>query len=282
MAASDISQWVGDLDETLPQESEKVSDGDDSIRHAKSVVRSTFPQMIGANSINQDKLNGFDELFHPTIDTFIIDVNGGIDPTLTIDKNIVDLSGKSINNVADGVTDGKGLANQDTTDVRYYSQTEVDLLIAAAKDEIDDSFTDERSNNYPIGCVYYSHISTNPATTLGIGAWSRIAQGRFVVGQGSGSGRSYNVGNDTVGRYTTTMSTPNMPQHTHRAGYAKETSGSSPSTQLDAAIPVGVQTFASEHQGTAYYYVSSSSTGSGNAIENSPPAYGMYIWKRTS
>jgi len=38
------------------------------------------------------------------------------------------------------------------------------------------------SNIWPIGSVFLSVVSTNPATLLGIGTWVRIAEGQMLVG----------------------------------------------------------------------------------------------------
>jgi hypothetical protein len=80
---------------------------------------------------------------------------------------------------------------------------------------------------------------------------------RFIVGAGS----SYSVG-DTGGRNTVTLTTSEMPKHTHVVYSAN--GGSSTSKGFSAAITT--YTVAS---------VATSSAGSGDAHENRPPYYAL-------
>lgn len=52
---------------------------------------------------------------------------------------------------------------------------------------------------YPIGALFLSAVATSPATLLGYGTWSQVAQGRFVVGQ---DGNTYATGAATGGAAT--------------------------------------------------------------------------------
>jgi len=279
----DTSLWIGNLDVTLPADDGKISDGDDSIRHLKGVIKNTFPNMIGANTINEEKLNILNNHVHPA-GSLVIDISSGGSPTLSVNTDNIDLNAKPINNVADGVTDGKGVSNQDSTDVRYYQKSEIDSLLSILVSDTNNGFTNERNVRFPIGTIYQSVNNVNPATTLGIGAWSRVAQGRFFTIQGTGSqgsARTYNIGNDTVGRYTQVLTLAQIPKHTHTSGYL--TAGGSGAPSSGAQAPTGgLWTSSQVLRGYPAYVTSSTTGGGGSAMENSPPAYGIYVWRRTS
>lgn len=66
---------------------------------------------------------------------------------------------------------------------------------------------------YPVGAYYISSSSTSPATLFG-GTWVQI-QNRMIMAAGS----SYSVG-ATGGSATKTLTTNNLPSHTHSCGSA--------------------------------------------------------------
>lgn len=71
---------------------------------------------------------------------------------------------------------------------------------------------------YPVGSIYMSVNSTSPATLFG-GTWTQL-QDRFLIGAGS----SYAV-NATGGSTTHTLTTAEMPSHTHTFTGSAVTSG---------------------------------------------------------
>ena len=62
---------------------------------------------------------------------------------------------------------------------------------------------------WPIGSIFITASSTNPATLLGGGTWEQI-QGKYLLA----SSNDYTVGN-TYGSMTKTLSVANLPVHTH-------------------------------------------------------------------
>lgn len=110
-----------------------------------------------------------------------------------------------LNNVvgAGGGTPSESTNNQVLNAIKY--------LIAQAKTEaIDDA--------HPVGSIELRADSTNPGTLYG-GTWVQISQGRVLVGAGTGTdsnsnSKSFTAG-ATGGEYDHTLTSNEMPQHTH-------------------------------------------------------------------
>lgn len=67
---------------------------------------------------------------------------------------------------------------------------------------------------YPVGSIYVSALSTNPGTLFGFGTWSAFGAGRVLVGVDVGQ-TEFDVVLETGGAKTHTLSTAEMPVHTH-------------------------------------------------------------------
>lgn len=65
---------------------------------------------------------------------------------------------------------------------------------------------------YPVGCLYWTSNSENPATTFGFGSWTQIKD-KFVLAAGD----SYANGG-TGGEASVTLATTNLPSHSHGIG----------------------------------------------------------------
>lgn len=132
------------------------------------------------------------------------------------------------------------------------------------------------SNCWPIGSVFISVVSTDPATLLGIGTWSQIAGGRVLVGQ-TNSDVDFDTAEETGGEKTHTLTSTEMPSHSHvqqlpssqTGNFASGTrdtssggSGGSPTSVADA--------------------LSTQTAGSGGSHNNLQPYLVAYIWKRTA
>ena len=128
---------------------------------------------------------------------------------------------------------------------------------------------------YPVGSLYFNaSVATNPATLLGFGTWTAYAQGRAIVGVGTGTDinshtQTFTLG-ETTGEYTHTLTTPEMPSHTHNitqgvANIGASGYGLSGSGNINIYNPLGTQ-----------------STGGGGAHNNVQPVIALYIWQRTA
>jgi len=128
---------------------------------------------------------------------------------------------------------------------------------------------------YPVGSVYTSVISTNPATLLGVGTWAAFGAGRVLLGNGGG----YSAG--ATGGATTdshTLTTSEMPAHNHIGGTASQFPNG----------PYGTATGSSSNQATQnntnnkYGYTSTTGGGAAHTHDIMQPYIVVYFWKRTA
>jgi len=154
---------------------------------------------------------------------------------------------------------------------------------------------------YPVGSIYMSTVATNPGTLFGFGTWVAYGAGRMPISVDG----TYTAGS-TGGSATTTLSTTNLPSHTHTFS---ATTGS-PSTSLNHQHYVGsndstagyggdagnrefVQNYNAGNGPATYtnfadlshtHDVSGTTggTGSGTAVTTISPYIAVYMWNRTA
>lgn len=124
------------------------------------------------------------------------------------------------------------------------------------------------NKTYPVGAIYISVSSTSPATLFG-GTWSAFGAGRVLVGIDP-SDTAFDTVEETGGAKTHTLTTAQIPSHSHEMSGFKYSSGGS-GARL-SYTPDGKDPF-SETTGTA---------GSGGAHNNLQPYVVCYMWKRTA
>jgi hypothetical protein len=145
---------------------------------------------------------------------------------------------------------------------------------------------------YPVGSIYMSTISTNPATLFGFGTWVAYGQGRmpisadgtYTAGSTGGSADAITVSHTHTATFTGTA----MGTHQHYVGshdsdagfgyaYVREfvanydDTGYGPATYTN---PVSA--------GTPAGSVSVASAGSSGTGANLPPYIAVYMWNRTA
>ena len=145
---------------------------------------------------------------------------------------------------------------------------------------------------YPVGSIYMSTVSTNPATLFGFGTWAAFGTGRMLI---SADG-TYTAGS-TGGAATTTLSTTNLPSHTHTfSGTTGSTDlshthtygsgnnwGSGSANAFDARNNNSYTTSgASVNMNHTHSFAGTSdATGSGTAVTTISPYIAVYMWNRT-
>lgn len=124
-------------------------------------------------------------------------------------------------------------------------------------------------HTYPVGSIYTSIVSTNPATLLGVGTWAAFGAGKVMVGLDSGDS-DFDTAEETGGAKTHTLSIAEMPAHTHA------TEGND-AHDAGAGVP-----YVDTKSGSTPNSNATTSTGGGGAHNNLQPYIVVYMWKRTA
>lgn len=117
---------------------------------------------------------------------------------------------------------------------------------------------------WPVGAVYASYTNTSPANSFG-GTWTAIT-GRFPY---------YNSGTTTGGSNTHTLTTDQIPSHSHDIyirPWWSDTAGGGQGTSYSA----------SAYLRTEYTTLTTRTTGGGAAHNNMPAYQTLYAWRRTA
>ena len=147
---------------------------------------------------------------------------------------------------------------------------------------------------YPVGSIYMSTVSTNPATLFGFGTWEAMPAGRVLLAQGKSSwGTTYNAGS-TGGEATHTLTVGEIPSHTH--GASANTTGEhkhgAPATGNYNGGGTGFDDGGGNNpnytrcytsiNGNHSHTITINNTGSNQPHNNLQPYVSCYIWKRVN
>lgn len=159
------------------------------------------------------------------------------------------------------------------------------------------------SQAFPVGSVFISVVSTNPATLLGYGTWIAIAAGRTLIGVDD-LDADFNAAEKTGGAKTHVLTAAEMPSHTHvqnahghvvtDPGHAHvqrhfpTATGASIGNTIDTSMS-GTQTNSGLSTASATTGVTvgnatavNQNTGGGGSHNNLQPFLTVYLWKRTA
>ena len=239
-------------------------------------------------------------------DTYIKNITGNNTNKLTITKGNNVESTLVINNVANA--DKATKANQDSagqiinsTYIKSITYDGSNLVITKGNGTTNKIEVTNISKIYPVGSIYMSVTSTNPATLFGIGTWQALPAGRVLIGQGrSDWGTTYNNGN-TGGEATHKLTLNESASHNHTG--SANTAGSTHTHTLSLEQRHGKdgawQTtafFSNGDTGTKGQRVSTTlsaagshthnvtinNAGGGQPHNNMQPYLVVYMWKRTA
>ena len=122
---------------------------------------------------------------------------------------------------------------------------------------------------YPVGSVYTSVNNVNPSSLFG-GTWVSFASGRTLIGVDTAQ-TEFNTVQKTGGEKTHTLTTTEIPSHTHMMIGTRsipEDSSGPFKTPWSDGNPINLR--------------STGSTGGGQAHNNLPPYITVYFWLRTA
>lgn len=123
---------------------------------------------------------------------------------------------------------------------------------------------------FPVGAVYISVTSTNPATYFG-GTWVTFGQGRTLVGVNT-SDTDFNTVEKTGGEKTHKLTQNEMPSHSHDQYVTANSGGGATRNDFD-----------SDTHGILYAQgCTTAATGGSTAHNNLQPYITVYFWKRTA
>jgi len=130
---------------------------------------------------------------------------------------------------------------------------------------------------FPVGSVFISVVSTNPATLLGYGTWTAFGAGRVLVGLDSVD-TDFDIVEETGGAKTVTLNTTMIPAHSHVQNLPSVATGNFTSTTKDTSAggTGGSATTIPDAVSTA------TNTGGEQPHSNVQPYIVVYFWKRVS
>ena len=149
---------------------------------------------------------------------------------------------------------------------------------------------------YPVGSIYISTVSTNPATLFGFGTWEAMPAGRVLLAQGKSDwGTTYEAGS-SGGEATHQLTVGEIPSHNHTGSI--NTAGEHTHSLTLKALwgdgngsgngwagdtrDGGSRTNTFSTVGNHTHTVTINSTGSGQPHNNLQPYISVYMWKRST
>lgn len=165
----------------------------------------------------------------------------------------------------------------DVSDDLAIFKTETDTKFTTTKEEltalINTTINNTVNSIYPLGSVYTTLTNTNPGTFLK-GTWEQFAQGRTLVGEGTGNDgtdtQTFEI-NSTGGEYKHKLTVDEMPNHTHKLQF-RGGQGTQPNDPYADDKPM--------LQGSNDYGKNVDNTGGDGSHNNVQPYVTVYFWKR--
>ncbi len=185
---------------------------------------------------------------------------------------------------ADIDTELDGVATMSGTKANKISGATVDNLVTAtASGDIADSgfgIVAIQSVTYPIGAIFMATVATDPNTLMGFGTWSRIAEGRVLIGEGTGAGLTARTAGAEIGdedsivaQHNHTITDPgHSANHTYATGASSSGSGAA-SGGANSTATTG---------GSGLTNITIDNEGVDPTDTNLQPSLVVYIWERTA
>lgn len=132
-------------------------------------------------------------------------------------------------------------------------------------------------SNWPVGSVFTSVLTTNPAEQLGYGVWVPLAAGRVLIGVDV-TDPSFDTPEEVGGAKTHTLTVAEMPSHTHVQDAHSHVLPLTTGVGLGLAVGGAASAPGVSSLATAVNQV----TGGGAAHNNLPPFCTVFYWKRVA
>lgn len=133
---------------------------------------------------------------------------------------------------------------------------------------------------FPVNSIYLTADNTNPTTRFSGTTWELVSEGRYLAGVGTGSDKNgvsktitEGSNSDSFGEYEHTLTEAEMPRHDHDISTRRRRYGRTNGSNRDQSGPFDPNT---------PVHVSTSFEGDSQSHNNTPPYFGVYVWKRTS
>ena len=128
---------------------------------------------------------------------------------------------------------------------------------------------------YPVGAYYISNVATNPRTLFGVGTWTELDSGTFLMAVGSGKTATVGVNDHGNPGGMHELTEQELPPHRHGmpvGGYSN----------LNPGLGCQVWGWDSSYSPTQPYNTEQpGSIGSGQKFSICPPTVSTHIWRRT-
>ena len=234
--------YISDLNSSNPVAGDPVNEGDDHLRLIKTTVKATFPSITGAVTATHTELNLID----------------GVTANTT-ELNYVDVTTLGTAQASKAVTTN---ASNDSTGMRN--------LTVSGTVTIGSNTATTLQAVYPVGSIYINAaVATNPGTLLGFGTWTAFGAGKVIVGLDANDA-DFNSVQETGGSKTHTLSTAELPSHTHSVSIPSSQNGGGSNDH--ALFP---------DNSSSNQSFTSGATGGASAHNNVQPYIVAYMWRRT-
>lgn len=229
-------------------------------------------ELVNANPTGLDEVNKGDDhlrLIKSVLQNSFTNIDAAVNANPTELNNLVGLTAEASElNILDGAIVNVGEINE----------------LSGATSNIQaqlDNVSTTLGLLFPIGHILHSSNSANPSTYGYPGTWARIARGRVLVGEGTGSGLTTRVAGVTGGQEDAVI-----PAHSHNINqtpHGHRLRGMGNDDDGGPRPPGGNNTSASNSaiEG-ANANITINSTGEAVGGKNMQPFLVVYIWERTA
>lgn len=183
--------------------------------------------------------------------------------------SLLHLSGNNLTGELDYIYDGLG--NQ--TPIQISDDT---VVINNVEQPSTTSKTTLFDIIFPINTIYLTVDNVNPETRFTGTTWEQVSEGRYLAGVGTGTDKNNTTqsftsesAGDTIGEYAHTLTISEIPSHNHALNTTTRRYGRTNGSDRTQS-----------GRDPENRYADTSFTGGDQSHNNTPPYFGVYIWKR--